>query len=142
MWVLLECRTLHSSSTYIWSIYHSVSRASDSYNTPAAPTYGVYISQFLGLVVPKVRHSLSTYIWSIYLSVSRLVVPKVRHSSSTHIWSIYLLVFRASGSYNIPAAPRYGVYISQFLGLVVPMTFQQHLYMEYISLSLRYMLHM
>jgi hypothetical protein len=102
----------HSSSTYIWSIYLSVSRASGSYNIPAAPSYGVYISQFLGLVVPKVRHTLRTYIWNIYLSISRLVVPKDRDSSSTHIWSIYLSVFRASGSYNIPAAPTYGVYIS------------------------------
>jgi hypothetical protein len=32
-------------------------------------------------------------------------------------------------------APVYGVYIIQILGLVVPMTFQQHLHMEYISLS-------
>jgi hypothetical protein len=53
----------------------------------------------------------------------------------TSVSKFYISVSRASGSYDIPTAPVYGVYIIQILGLVVPMTFQQHLHMEYISLS-------
>jgi hypothetical protein len=98
-----------SGSTYIWSIYLSVSRASGSYNIPAAPVYVVYISD-----------SSASGSYNI---------------PAAPVYGVYISDSRASGSYKIPAAPTYGVYISQFLRLVVPMTFQQHMYMEYISLS-------
>ena len=79
---------------------------------PAAPTYGVYISQFLGLVVPI---TFQQHLHMEYISLS-----------FQGQW------FRR---FDIPAAPTYGVYISQFLELVVLITFQQHLYMEYISIG-------
>jgi hypothetical protein len=114
-------------------------------NIPAAPAYGVYISQLI-------QHSSSICIWCIHLSVDTTfqqhlhivytslswynipVAPVygvcisqlIRHSSSTCIWCIHLsvdttfqqqmhMVYSSLSWYDIPAAPAYGVYISQLM---------------------------
>jgi uncharacterized membrane protein (DUF485 family) len=142
----------HSSSTCIWSIYLSVDSIFQTFicsNIPTTPAYGVYISQLIRysrhLYVAS-QHSSSTCIWSIiYISqlirYSRHLYVASQHSSRTCIWSIYLSVdsiFQTFICSNIPAAPAYGVYLSQLIRYsrhLYVATFQQHLHIEYISLS-------